>query len=455
MSAIEDEDRISALPNDILLEILECLDLRAAIQASTVARRWRHLPYQLSHLLISVTDFHDDAGRTTDQIMKAYTDAKTRLLLCPPTLTCGRIIKRLQLSFYLIDPYLTSIGNAVGDAVKSGETEWLEFAACADVDRPSDDQLVLFGQRLMSFSNACPGAFKALTKLTLQNLAFENSDVTNLLNTCNKLKLLSLRSCELVQESSLEIDAPCSELGALELICFGCIQVDLICLPKLRQLVYDTWYGENPSVSCGCVPQLDQVCLASPALSWQTPFVLSQCLSSNSNMTVLHLNFRTEMIWIKPEDPRHLRPIFSKLRDVHLYNIFAECDLNWTLFILEGAPSLENLYLSRHSCKLSNYEDSASKTNLVWETSNFKHLNLKLLAMEGFEEVEKVMNYIRLVMEQAVSLKRIELPDKIPCKKCNAINLELPRFPVDELSKQRVREKLSYGLSSSAEIIIG
>ena len=51
-------------------------------------------------------------------------------------------------------------------------------------------------------------------------------------------------------------------------------------------------------------------------------------------------------IWIEPEDSRQLTPIFSKLRDAHLYNIFAECDLNWTMFILEGAPSLENFYVS-------------------------------------------------------------------------------------------------------------
>ncbi|XBI90226.1 hypothetical protein VPH35_027899 [Triticum aestivum] len=317
-----------------------------------------------------MTDFHDDAGQTTDQIMKAYTDA-TRRLLSHPTLTCGRIIKRVHLIFYL-------------DVVNSGETGWLEFAACGDVDRPSDDQLALFGQQLMSFSLA---------------------HVTNLLNTWNKLKLLSLRSCELAQESALEIDAPTSKLCALELIRFGCIQVDLTCLPKLRQLIYDTWYGETPPVSFGCVPQLDQ-------------------------------------IWIKPKDPLHLRPIFSKLRDVHLYNIFAKCDLILKVLLQSslGHINWENSWiLSRHSCKLSNYEASANKTNLVWETSNFKHLNLKLLPMEGFEEVEKMMNYIRLVMEQA----------------CNAINLELPKFPVDELSKQRVREKLSYGLSSSAEIIIG
>ncbi|KAF7099874.1 hypothetical protein CFC21_101461 [Triticum aestivum] len=448
--ASKDEDRISALPSEILLHILERLDLRTAIRAGTVATRWRHLPHQLSHLLISTSDVCK-AGYTTDEIMKAYTDA-TRRLLSPPTCKCTQTIKTLKLGCYIMDPYLSTIGHTVQDVVKSREPEYLEFAMCPDVASPSDAQLALYGQRFMSFFGAYPGPFKLLTRLILQNLAFQDSDVTNLLNTCSKLKMLSLRSCEMPQESVLELDAPSSELSSLELKCFGCIHVELICLPKLRELVYDVWFCENPPVSFGYVPQLHHVCFACPAQSWQKPFVLSQCLSSDINLSNLLLNFYTQMIWVEPEGPQQLTPIFSKLRDVHLCGIFTECDLDWTMFILEGAPSLENFHLSRHSCEFNKSEDDAEKTNLVRQASNFKHLKLKLFVMKGFEEEYKVMNYIRLVMERAVCLKRIELPAISPCKKCTAIS---PRFPVDEASKHRIREQLRYGLSSSTDIIIG
>ncbi|PNT61279.1 uncharacterized protein LOC100834165 [Brachypodium distachyon] len=244
--------------------------------------------------------------------------------------------------------------------------------------------------------------------------------------------------------------------GHLKFIYFGCAQVELICVPKLMRLVYDTWYGENPPVLFGYVPQLDKVGFASPALSGQVPFTLSECLSSNRNLSILHLNFRTQMIWIKPEGPHQLTPIFSKLRDVHLYGILFECNLDWTMFILEGAPSVENFYLARHPCELSKSEDSAEKTNMVWESSkDLKHLNLKLLVIRGFEEEDKVMNYVRLVMARAVVLKRIELRDKDPCNLCKAIKREPPRFVVDEASKHRIREHLTKGFSSSVQIIIG
>ncbi|KAF7034358.1 hypothetical protein CFC21_045381, partial [Triticum aestivum] len=310
------------------------------IQTGMLSTRWRHLPHQLSNLQISAEDF---PGTVVDQIMTAYTDA-TRRFLSPPPCGCNRVIKILQLCFYLADPYLSFIAHAVGDAMKIGIPEYLEFAATGYVACPSEAELVLFKQHFMSFFHACPGPFSLLTKLMLRNLSFEDSDIPNILNTCNKLKLLSLRSCQMGQASVLKIDAPCLELVGVELIDFWCEQVELISAPKLLELVYDSWCGENPPVYFLYVPQLVRVYFTSPALSWQTPFTLSECLSGNKNLSMVHLNFCTQMIWIEPEDPRQLTPIFNKLRDAHLYNIFAECDLNWTMFILEGAPSLENFY---------------------------------------------------------------------------------------------------------------
>lgn len=61
---------------------------------------------------------------------------------------------------------------------------------------------------------------------------------------------------------------------------------------------------------------------------------------------MLHNYFLLVQIWIQPEDPKELTRIFSSLRDVYIYNVFAECDLNWTFFILEAAPSLKNFYIS-------------------------------------------------------------------------------------------------------------
>ncbi|XP_044335179.1 uncharacterized protein [Triticum aestivum] len=134
------------------------------------------------------------------------------------------------------------------------------------------------------------------------------------------------------------------------------------------------------------------------------------------NLLKLHLNFRHKMIWIQPEHPKQLTAIFRNLTSVFLLGIFTECDLSWTLFFLEAAPVLQNIALSRHCCIMT-LENSAEKTNVVWEPSkDLKHLNLKVLRIFGCEEEGKVTNYIRLVMERAVGLLKIKLYGESPCR---------------------------------------
>jgi len=196
-------------------------------------------------------------------------------------------------------------------------------------------------------------------------------------------------------------------------------------------------------------------------------------------------------IWVKPEDPKLLQPIFSKLTDLFLSNIFAECDLDWTVYLLEAAPSLKNFFLtvssfssaavyafatdpsrpsaydawhcyfflqvSRHVCGRNDHVDNAERVNVAWEASSgFKHYKLKLLDIGGFETDCKMMKYRRLVMGCAARLRTICLHNKEPCDDCDAMHREAPlgsSFPVDEGDKNLIREHLTDGLSSAIEII--
>lgn len=459
-----DDDRISALPDDILIHVLECLDLPVAVRASALSRRWRHLPRLLSRLLIDVADFMPprQPNSAVDHIMTTYSDAVRGLL------SSNRSVKHLQLSFYLTDPYLCTIGHIVGNVAEGGRINCLELTLWKDVADPSFEQCVLFGQRFMNFFHACPGTFRHLTRLILQNLILEDFDLPNLIDTCNKLRVLSLTSCDTVagEEYVLKIDAPRSELVTLEIITCGFARVDLIHVPKLGRVVCDTWYEANPPLRLGIVPRLHNICISCNALCNQTPFQLSELLSSTRNLTILYLNFRDQMIWIEPENPKHLSHVFSNLRDVYIYNIFYECDLNWTMFLLEAAPSLNNFYLmlSRHPCERSRCEDSAEKVNVLWDqaSSGFKHHHLSLLEIKGFAMDARLMKYIMLVMERAVDLKRIRLLDQDTCERCDSMdNIQSSsslirwRFPTEEREKSLIRQQLVDAFSSSVDITIG
>ncbi|KAM3280257.1 hypothetical protein ACQJBY_047192 [Aegilops geniculata] len=446
-------DRIGALPDHLLLDILERLDLREAVRAGALSTRWRRLPKHLSRVHLDVAQFQ---GATPLEAMDAFTGAaRAMLAVVPPAKgECeSGALKVLVLGLYTPSPHLSSIGRLVEDIVSFGKTECLEFCLSPPPAESNTPLLAEIGQQFMSFSRAYPVAFWWLTGLTLTKHAFGHSDITGLISACSRLRHLTLRYCRLLEDSSLKIDAPRSGIQELKFMCFKCTQIELISLPKLRKVQCRYWPYEDPPVCFGYVPELRDVTLSSFAMAWQAPFTLSECLSRSAmNLSKLSLDFDHQMIWIQPEHPKNLAPIFRNLASVHLLGIFRECDLSWTLFILEAAPALQIIALSRHSC-VKTPEHSAEKTNVVWEPSkDLKHVNLKFLLIFGCEDEDKVTNYIRLVMEQAVGMKTIELHGEFSCKDCNAIDLE--RSKVDKASMRQIKERLTHGSSSSVEIII-
>lgn len=56
------EDRPSALPDDILIHILDRLKTRDAVRTSVLSRRWRHLPGVLSKIILHVGSFKPKDG---------------------------------------------------------------------------------------------------------------------------------------------------------------------------------------------------------------------------------------------------------------------------------------------------------------------------------------------------------------------------------------------------------
>lgn len=116
-------------------------------------------------------------------------------------------------------------------------------------------------------------------------------------------------------------------------------------------------------------------------------------------------------IWVLPECPKLLAPVLGKLQIVNLVNLPEGCDIAWTMFIIEAAPSLKELCirLLDHWCndRQRNYE----KANIEWRQSavDFKHKNLVKLAIYGFQPDEIFVRYVRRIMEVAINIREISL----------------------------------------------
>jgi hypothetical protein len=99
--------------------------------------------------------------------------------------------------------------------------------------------------------------------------------------------------------SVLKIDAPNSQLVVLEFIHCSFSQVELVCVPQLARLVYDTWFGLNPPVRFGYVHRLQDIWASSALMHWQAAFTMSGWLSNTTSLSTLSLDFYDEMVCCK------------------------------------------------------------------------------------------------------------------------------------------------------------
>ncbi|XP_062224571.1 uncharacterized protein LOC133923147 [Phragmites australis] len=151
----EAEDRLSALADGILLNILHRLDLQTQILTSTLSTRWRLLPSLLTDL---ITD-------------------------------------------------LCSIGDGVGSVAERGSTKFLEFVVMTEKHdlQCSEEENVQFGQRFMGFFSSCPSAFRWLTNLFIQNFRFDEQDVPNINAPRSQLMELVFDICSYIRVELIRI----------------------------------------------------------------------------------------------------------------------------------------------------------------------------------------------------------------------------------------------------------
>jgi hypothetical protein len=125
--------------------------------------------------------------------------------------------------------------------------------------------------------------------------------------------------------------------------------------------------------------------------------------------------------------------VLHKLEIVNLDNLPEGCDIAWTMFILEAAPSLKELCITvwdHYWCKMVIEKNDRRKLanpergNVEWKpsASGFKHKNLLKLTIYGFQPDEKMVPYIRLIREVAVNMKEIWLHDKKACERCGDLD---------------------------------
>uniref|UniRef100_M8B7B7 Uncharacterized protein n=1 Tax=Aegilops tauschii TaxID=37682 RepID=M8B7B7_AEGTA len=190
------------------------------------------------------------------------------------------------------------------------------------------------------------------------------------------------------------------------------------------------------------VPRLSKLSLTN-AYHSSNNHKLSQLLVNVPSISDLHLDFLSEKIWVQPECRKLVAPVLSKLRLVNLNNLPEECDISWTLFFLEAAPSVEELSITiwDHKCQMESQKSRSMKTDVKWEpsTPDFKHKNLAKLTIYGFQSDDNFMEYVRRAIQAVVNIKEVSLHDRKVCKLCTH---KFPHIGVRPSSYPRTSEEV-------------
>ncbi|XP_048538226.1 uncharacterized protein LOC125517050 [Triticum urartu] len=365
-------DRLSELPADVLLNILERVGTLDAVRTCILSKQMQKLPAMLSQIVI------DLSPRDLFQKSDVVADVTNKILSRrPPHIT----IRKLKLKFVLSPSRCLSIGKSVGLAMTAQKFDAAEFEIMTPVDFHlcTDAYHLLFAKQFNNFVHDCPDAFAGLTQLHLPNMRFGESDIPNILSNCKRLESLSFFMCGVGISSVLHVE----HTQLVELVMSYCVfkTVELSSLPKLQRMTFGDWPCDETPLVLGFVPQLSKLSLANPNFSGKT-HNLSKLLADAPTVNNLFLEFRSEKV----------------------------------LTLIISIPFLFGFNQNARKCLLMfspNYD-------VKWEPFDpyLKHKNLARLTTYGFQSGDNFTRYVRRVIQAAVNVRKVSLHDRKMCKLC-------------------------------------
>lgn len=466
-------DGLSKLPDDILLNILERVDTLDAIRTCILSKRMLKLPTMLSRFdinIASLTRHHDTATHGYNTIHTAhYNNAVAGAAEKVLSARNQEIpVQKLTGRFYLRRDECVSIGGAFARTMATQKVEEAEFTLLTEKScaRCTHDYLLCYTKLFNTWFGDYPVVFAGLTRLWLCNMRFAEQDISNILSTCKRLRNLRLAYSDAGVGSVLQVEH--AQLVDLSIEHGEFEAVQLKCLPKLQRVNYTGWSYPDPNLTFGYVPQLSQLSLIQMGINFNRNLHLSHLLANVPFISDLHLDFKSEKIWVVPECPKPLAPVLGKLRVVNLVNLPEGCDIAWTMFILEAAPALKELCIRvwDHWCKMVTDKEFRKKNgyceqaNVEWQpsASDFKHKNLVKLTIYGFQPDEYFMPYVRRVWEVALNMKEISLHAREACERCGDLDPSIivspSGYPRTDEMKNILREEITKELRMVSPAVI-
>uniref|UniRef100_A0ACD5YXK4 Uncharacterized protein n=1 Tax=Avena sativa TaxID=4498 RepID=A0ACD5YXK4_AVESA len=396
-----DEDRLSDLPDDLLLHILGRLDTRSALGAAALSRRWAHLPRELSALNLKVTDalppryrrcldlLHEarhsngpcESGRRLETVAGRYERRAMRAMVSSVrslrSSRAHRRVRRLSLEIFEFSTS-ASINRLVVNTVDSWRVEDLEVVATRQVhgaDRASASGLQVppwpHPQEARRVPSPKPQARQLLAP--------------------------AARGVHRAHHAELVVDG---ELTA----------VKLRSLPKLESL---TAVDANVLLCSDAVPCLAHVslvfsiCPLDYSILNHLISMFMLVLEDAVSIRNLVLRFTGPEMWIARN--KNPFPRMPNLKKLLVADVPSSWDVSWPHAIIQAAPQLESLHVHVSQCQEEEGEPG-QHTSYAQPLASQRHSHLKELVVIGFGRTStQLIQLVRFAVDTSTALSHVAL----------------------------------------------
>ncbi|KAL7106228.1 hypothetical protein ACP275_07G099100 [Erythranthe tilingii] len=412
---VDNDDRISQLPDDILVDILSLLSLKEAARTSVLSSRWinlwKHIPY---------LDFDVSACGRLKYVKWVNSVIRSNK---SPTL------KKFRIRF-------PSDGNCI--------TRWLEFAFSRHVRMLEFDFNVYFNNFCFPYELLAPRSnmvlgFKSLKALSLKRVNLRGGDIEFFLRNCPLLEQLIVHSAWTV--SKIEVCGPSLVLKHLEIVkCTG-LESLKVYAPNLASLRVTSLKG----VSLENVPMLVDATVSCDYDSISVKHllsILSSCISQleTLNLVPSRIHDREETVELYSYFPE--MPKMKKLA-IECYS-FDDQSLVRLASLIRASPYLQEFVLKnkrlegwlRH--RQVDYDAAAINTR-------FRHEHLKVFRFCGYQFRSSNNALVWYVLKNCTVLEKIIIYPSVVYFYNRLSRLELDKN-ARYVAKQHIEPQLPHGV---------
>ncbi|MCL7047118.1 hypothetical protein MKW94_028257 [Papaver nudicaule] len=427
----EPVDKISTLPNDLLIKLLSLIPTEEAFKTSFLSKRWKSL-----WTLLPVLDF--DYVRFSEKFNALSPDERKRRFLDFVQhvffLHEHEPLHNLRLAFDIdeFEDYVSEATLLVKSAMRSNcLTIDLDFTSQTEPEfiLEYDESYTLprcvfphqsVSQLKLTHCKFVPSYYKSFTSVKVVNffsVQLEKDSVYDLVSKCPCLEDLHLVHCQF-PSSFFELNAPESNLNSLVLqYCLGngrSFKHASIHIPSLLLLKYKGTFTSGYLSICGSKNLIEAE--INIALDYSPPNeheLLCKLLKDLRNVKSLTLIYRNLKVLNTNGGISLLTPLYS-LKHLRVKLGHADKELPGLIRLLRSSPCLETLSIDFHLRYETEDEILIAVCNVDKEAVLQPHLlpsesitHLVRIKIEKFQGLKAEMEFVKLILLSSLCLKEM------------------------------------------------